>query len=394
LLRRLAVFAGGWTLEGAENVCGADAVERAEILHLLMRLIDKSLVNVDADTGHTRYRLLQTVRAYAAERLHAAGEPVDVQARHRAWYLDFVERAAVGLKGSDRPTWFRLLTAEHDNIRMALDSCALDPSAAAIQLRLVAAMGQFWFPSHRDEGSRRLAAALERAYATPCVARAAALSHLTQFELLRADPSIGREMARAALSEARALGDASVQSEALLALALATHDDETAARPALLEEGLAAARAADDPVLVARYLGLLAAAETGDVPRARVLPDEASALGRAARTANSLGTTSAQLGWLALAEDRLDDAESHFQALPDLEAGHAKGPSTPAVLGLGQVSLRRGDAQHARAEYRRLVSHQWETSLGRPGGEYAGVSGCRRGRRRTARTSATFDGRQ
>jgi predicted ATPase/transcriptional regulator with XRE-family HTH domain len=365
LLRRLAVFAGGWTLAGAENVCAADSLERSEILHLLMRLIDQSLVNVDADAGQTRYRLLQTVRAYAAERLHAAGETADVQARHRAWYLDFAERAAVGLKGEHQPMWFRLLTAEHDNIRMALDSCAHDRTAAAIQLRLVAAMGQFWFPFHGDEGRRQLAAALERANETPCVAHAAALSQLAQFELLRADPSIGREMARAALSEARALGDAGVQAEALLALALSTHDDETAARAAMLEEGLAAARAADDTGLAARYLGLLAAAaaETGDLRRARALLDEAGAAGGSARQTNKV-TASAQLGWLAVAEDQLDDAESHFKTLLDLGARLGNPHYSPAVVGLGLVSLRRGDTRQARVLYRRLLAGHWETSPG------------------------------
>jgi non-specific serine/threonine protein kinase len=355
VLRRLAVFAGGWTLEGAENVCGTAPLERSEIVHLLMRLIDQSLVNVDADAGHTRYRLLQTVRDYAAERLQTAGETADVQTRHRTWYLDLAERAAVGLKGPDQPSWFRLLSAEHDNIRSALDSCELDPTAAAFQLRLAVAMGRFWFPVHGDEGPRRLAAALERASATPCVARAAALSFLAQFELLRADPSIGREMARAALSEARALGDAGVQSEALIALALATDDDETAVRAAMLEEGLAAARAVKDTGLVARYLGLLAAAaaESGDLPRARSLLDEASAV----RQPHSLITLNGQLGWVALSEDQLDAAESRFQTL--LESTVRTLQSSPAILGLGVVCLRRGNTQRARGLYRQLLSNSW-----------------------------------
>jgi predicted ATPase/transcriptional regulator with XRE-family HTH domain len=367
LLRRLATFAGGWTLEGAENVCSADELDRSEILHLLMRLVDQSLVNADfdADAGHTRYRLLQTVRAYAAERLQAAGETADVQARHRAWYLEFAERAAVGMKGPDQPNWLRLVTAEQDNIRAALDSYELDPTAAAFHLRLAAAMGRFWFPFHPDEGPRRLAAALERASATPCVAHAAALSLLAQFELLRADPSIGRDMARAALSEARALGDAGVQSEALIALALATDDEETTARAAMLEEGLAAARAADDTGLVARHLGLLAAAaaETGDFARARMLLDEAgSVMGRGARQGDWMVSCIAQLGWLAVAEHRLDDAESHFKTLLDLGARLGNPHYSPAVLGLGVVYLRRGDTQRARVLYRRLLSNHWETS--------------------------------
>jgi hypothetical protein len=169
-------------------------------------------------------------------------------------------------------------------------------------------------------------------------------------------------MARAALSEARALGDAGVQSEALIALALGTHDDETAARAAMLEEGLAAARAADDTGLVARYLSLqgAAAAETGDVARARALLDEARVGGRAAP--HDMVTTSAQLGWLAIAEDRLDDAESHFKTLLDMGARLGNPHYSPAVLGLGVVCLRRGDTQQARLLYRRLLSSHWETS--------------------------------
>jgi tetratricopeptide (TPR) repeat protein len=151
----------------------------------------------------------------------------------------------------------------------------------------------------------------------------------------------------------------------LIALALATHDDETAARAAMLEEGLAAARAADDVGLVARYLILLAAAaaETGDLRRARALLDEAnSAEGRAARQRNGTGTASVQLGWLAIAEDQLDEAESHFKAVLDRSARLGQPHNSPAVLGLGVVCLRRGDTQQARALYRRLLLHHWETA--------------------------------
>jgi len=153
-----------------------------------------------------------------------------------------------------------------------------------------------------------------------------------------------------------------MQSEALIALALATHDDETADRAAMLEEGLAAARVADDAGLVARYLSLLAAAaaETGDIPRARALLHEASVGGRAAR--HDMVTSSAQLGWLAIAEDQLDEAALHFKTLLDMGAGLGNPHYAPAVLGLGVVCLRRGDTQPARVLYRRLLSNHWETS--------------------------------
>jgi non-specific serine/threonine protein kinase len=298
LLRRLAVFAGGWALDAAEAVCVADPLERSEVLRLLMRLIDQSLVNADTDAGRTRYRFLQTVRAYATERLEAADETADVQARHRQWCLAFVERAAAGLKGPDRSKWVALVAAEHDNIRAALDSCALEPSAAGMQLRLAAAMGQYWFPMQPGEGRRQLAAALERAGTTPSAARAGALNWLALFELLYGDPSIARELARAALTDARALVNERVAAEALLALAQATTEDDDAGRIKLLEEGLALARVAEDAGLLARYLGVVAAtaAESGDLQRARTLLKEGSAVGSAAGPPLSLVTTSAQLG--------------------------------------------------------------------------------------------------
>jgi hypothetical protein len=152
-------------------------------------------------------------------------------------------------------------------------------------------------------------------------------------------------MARALLLDARSLGDARREAEALLALALATRENEPAVRVALLEEGLAVARAAGVTGLVARQLGLLGAvaAEAGDLPRARMLLNESAGLSGAASDPLNLLTTTIQLGWLAVAEDRLDEAESHFQKLVDREARWGGKNYGPALLGLGQVNLRRGE---------------------------------------------------
>jgi predicted ATPase len=130
LFRRLAVFAGGWTLEAAEAVCEDDALPRSEILEVLTRLIDQSLVNVQVQDGRTRYRFLETVRAYAGEQLQAAGEASAVKARHRDWCIDFAERANQELIGPDQFTWFGLVTLEHDNVRAAVDACASAPGWA------------------------------------------------------------------------------------------------------------------------------------------------------------------------------------------------------------------------------------------------------------------------
>jgi hypothetical protein len=201
-------------------------------------------------------------------------------------------------------------------------------------------MGQFWFPMNHVEARQQLAAALARADSTLCVARAAALSWLAQFELLYGNPAIGRDTARAALSDARALGDLRVAAEALLALALATNEEDSGARVALLEEGLPRARSAGDSGLLARYLGSVAAvaAETGDLQRARTLLQEGTAVGSTTGQPMSLVTTTAQLGWLAVAEDQLEDAESHFQTLLDLGARLGTGHYQPASPDSGRLA--------------------------------------------------------
>jgi tetratricopeptide (TPR) repeat protein len=115
-----------------------------------------------------------------------------------------------------------------------------------------------------------------------------------------------------------------------------------------------------------RYLGLLAAvaAEAGDLQRAQALLDESVSLNWTAGDPLNLLTTTIQLGWLAVTEGRLDDAESHFQKPVDLEAGWGGKNFAPALLGLGLVNVRRGDPEHARALYCQVLGHLQESAPG------------------------------
>ena len=103
LLRRLSVFAGGWTLETAEEVCAGGGIARDEVLDLLAQLVDKSMVLVDTRDLVARYRLLEPVRQYALERLEAAGEATEYQARHAALVFGARRRSASGAAGGDTP---------------------------------------------------------------------------------------------------------------------------------------------------------------------------------------------------------------------------------------------------------------------------------------------------
>ncbi|MGZ4277412.1 MAG: BTAD domain-containing putative transcriptional regulator [Solirubrobacteraceae bacterium] len=156
LFRRLAVFAGSFTLEAAEDVCAGGAIERRRIAALAARLVDKSLVVAEGE----RLRLLDTIRQYAAERLADSGERSRVGMRHLDWCLALAERHDPLSAGSRRSLY--ALETEHDNLRAAL-AFALreDPQAA---MRLAVRLWRFWLDrDHFAEGNRWLDAAVARA---------------------------------------------------------------------------------------------------------------------------------------------------------------------------------------------------------------------------------------
>ncbi|MWA01910.1 tetratricopeptide repeat protein [Actinomadura sp. LD22] len=142
LARRLTVFSGGLTLEAAERVCDLDDADE-----LLVELADKSLLQSDG----TRYRMLDTVRAFCAERLAEAGEDERFQRAHAAYFLDLARRAEPHLRGAEQLEWLALLAAEHGNLHAALRRAVrLD---TVLALRMVAALSWYWWLRGRIEGA-------------------------------------------------------------------------------------------------------------------------------------------------------------------------------------------------------------------------------------------------
>ncbi|MGW2707153.1 tetratricopeptide repeat protein [Streptomyces sp. NPDC001340] len=172
LFRRLAVFAGGFSLAAAEEVC-AHGVQGTSVLDLLGRLADKSLVWAEPRQDEVRYRLLETIRQYAAERLRAAGEVPAIEARHRRFYLELAEaqdrEPPTGISGATSLE----LEADYGNLRAALRSFLRhEPDSA---LRLAVALRSFWPERGRlAEGRRWLEDALAVA-PEPTIPRARAL---------------------------------------------------------------------------------------------------------------------------------------------------------------------------------------------------------------------------
>ncbi|HSS04083.1 MAG TPA: BTAD domain-containing putative transcriptional regulator [Solirubrobacterales bacterium] len=162
LLRRLSVFAGSFGLEAAEDICAEDPLQRSEAAALLARLIDKSLVHVEEGSGDHRYRLLETVRQYAAEQLEQVDERLVFERRHRDWYVDLAESDPP--PAGDLPARERLLRLdlERDNLRAALASALADEPQ--VGLRLAVALWRFWLMrGYLAEGYRWLVASLTAA---------------------------------------------------------------------------------------------------------------------------------------------------------------------------------------------------------------------------------------
>ena len=271
LFRRLAVFRGGFTLEAAEAVGPGGSIQPEEVLELVGRLVDRSLLVVREGQGFTRYRLLEPVRQYAADKLAVSGEEDDVRAWHARYALSLVERAEPHLTGRDRRVWTARLHAEIDNLRSALGwTRAHDPE---LHVRMVGRLWWFWFSTqHWTEGGRWIDGALAL------------------------DDEPGSRGERAALLFA---------AGALAALQVRTETARTA-----LEEAAALASAEGDPRLEAyalNYLGMTYAGE-GD-PRAVELCRRAETWFRADDDLYGLRLALLLQGSAALGRGALDDAE-------------------------------------------------------------------------------------
>lgn len=143
--QRLSQFSGGWTLEAAEQVCSGDVIEDWEVLDLLISLVDKSLVIAESHLGETRYRLLETVRQYARDIMKESDSADMTRIQHKEYYLQFAESAETAIMGPKQAEWLKRLDVEHDNLRIALDTCLNNEDGAESAMRLAGALGRYWW---------------------------------------------------------------------------------------------------------------------------------------------------------------------------------------------------------------------------------------------------------
>jgi predicted ATPase len=145
VLREISVFSGGISLDAAEEVCRGDDLAGSEVVDLLAALTDKSLIQADTTLTPTRYRMLETIRQYAQERLAERGATAAARRRHAFWFLKLAEMAEPHLTGRNQAAWQKRLRVEHDNLRIALGEFLSDPHAGDEVRRFVIASPRFWY---------------------------------------------------------------------------------------------------------------------------------------------------------------------------------------------------------------------------------------------------------
>jgi predicted ATPase/DNA-binding CsgD family transcriptional regulator len=355
LFRRLAVFAGGCTLDAAEAVCNAQGDLGSEILDGVASLIDKSLLRqVEPGGSEPRLAMLQTIREYALERLTNSGELDALRRRHAEYFLAMVEAADAAQEVAAQDSAHQRLEVEYDNLRAALDWSAASDSDADLGLRMAGAMGEFWkIHGHIREARTYLTALLARATtAPPTLGRAKAVTTAARMALTEEDP-VARALYEESLNLWRALGDEYGISLALMGLghlALFAGDLDTARTR--YSEALAVRRAVGNKRGTASALESLGdvAAQQGDYAQAIALCEESLALSR--EIGDNWGIVHALAGIADAAAHRGDYLRATALLEESLTLAQATCSRTiiAAVLGgLGELAAQQGEYDRAAA---------------------------------------------
>ena len=329
VLRRLSVFAGGWTLDAAEAVAGVGVLD---LPGLLASLIEKSTVVADRHAGAMRYRLLETIRQYARERLREAGEERRTRERHLAYFLALAEQAELKLRGPEASAAFERLEQEHDNLRLALEGALQwDPEAV---IELAAALAWFWWDgSHHAEGRRWLARVLA-ANPAPAAARMKALHGAAWLAHHQRDSAEARAEFEESLAIARQLGDRWTEAWVLHGLArVAYFENDSSTARSLGLQSLAIAQDVGDDWLVSWALHVLglAAYIAGDYPTARDYYERSLRIRRELGFQEGIGIVLSLLGLVAIREGHMAEAEALLRE-GQLAMRPVTGPWSAAML--------------------------------------------------------------
>jgi predicted ATPase/class 3 adenylate cyclase/Tfp pilus assembly protein PilF len=382
LLRRLSVFAGGWSLEAAEAVAsdewrvasddkhdtrhpatplrtGPSGVTPQDVLDLLTQLVDKSLVLTEGQNSETRYRMSETIREYGQDKLLQAEEAARLRQRHCDYFCRLAETANPQLRGPQQTEWLNRLEREHDNLRAAL-GWSLEGEEVEIALRLSGALWRFWLMrGYLSEGRTWLDGALARVEAERDSAQSSASARAKVFDgagalaLTQRDYKRARACFERGLELFRQLGDKAGMGTVFNSLGAIAQDQANYAQAqSFFEASLALRREIGEQWGIASSLNNLGlvALQQGDYERAHAFFEENLNLRRALGDKRGLALALTNLGVVALY--RGDYAQAAALCTEGLaffrELGNKRGIAA-ALANLGRAALYQSDYARARA---------------------------------------------
>jgi predicted ATPase/class 3 adenylate cyclase len=368
LLRRLAIFSGSFTLEAAEAVTAFGKFHESDVLDLLAHLVDKSLIVSQPDGG--RFRLLETVRQYAQERVREAGEEDEARARHLAFYLALAEAAEPELLGADEGVWCARLDLEQPNLLQAHASCERVESGATAGLRFAFSLRNYWIDRGLlGLGHRLTLGALARSGASQRdLARCRALAAASSLEYFMGLYAKAAEHSRESLSIAEELGDKERIATAFTLLGHITISHDPAAARKYYEAALALARELGDKRRLANIvngLGVLCA-QQGDMDHAEAFYEEALRLDRERGEPDGVGLGLVNLAVVSIHRGSVDRArELLLESLAISDASGLKRTTLVALFNSIGLATLLGEWERAARLYGWTESQREQMGLHR-----------------------------
>jgi len=321
LFRRLAVFAGGWTVESAEAVCGFGGIESVDVLDLLSHLVDKSLITVETNRKEFRYRRLETIRQYAREKLFETEEAIQIRDRHLDYFRTLAEKAEFEIVNADQVEWLKRLQDEFTNIRTALDWS--QEKQVEDGLRLGSAIWRFCLRyGYTNEIVEKLNQLLQHPQASKrTVARAKTLYMLTILAIWQSgqmDRARQIALAEECLSIYRELGNPEGEAAGLYAMGVGHHRYGDPEALSYLLQSLAIYRSINNKTDICDVLIVISQVSSDPIQR-RVCLKEALALSRERGDVITMAGALDNLGNLATSLGNFPEARAYFEESLELQ---------------------------------------------------------------------------